>query len=119
MQADPGAAAPLLMLLLLIPIFVIGLVQVACLIMVIVKMFQKGETGMGIACAVLSACTGIGAVIAFVYRWVKSSEWDLKRVMVTWTACIVLNIVLALVAVMAGAFAIPLNVEARPQVQNF
>jgi hypothetical protein len=45
---------------------------------------------------------------------VKSSEWELKKVMVIWTACFALNMILTLVAVMAGALAIPVNIEARP-----
>jgi hypothetical protein len=68
-----------------------------CLIMVIMKMFQNGQTGLGIATAILSFC-GIGFLIAFIYGWVKSGQWNLRNVMLIWTACIVLEIIANLIA---------------------
>lgn len=46
-----------------------GLGSLVCLIMVIIQMFQHEQTGLGIACIVLTFC-GIGALIAFIYGWV-------------------------------------------------
>jgi hypothetical protein len=117
MQPAPDATLPIIVLLLMIPVLALSIVQLVCQIIVIVKMFQKDETGLGIACAILSVCTGIGGLIAFIYGWVKSSEWQLKKVMVIWTVCFALTMALALVAVAAmvgGAVVIPVNVEARP-----
>lgn len=117
MQPVPGSAPSVMLLLLLIPMLLMGIVHLVCLVMVIVKMFQQGETGLGIACVVLSFCTGIGVLIAFVYGWVKSSQWELKKVMVIWTAVLAVNLVLTIAAVMAGALTlptIPVNVGARP-----
>lgn len=117
MNAAPDAVSPVIMLLIMLPAFALGIVQLVCLVMVIVKMFQKGETGIGIASAVLSVCTGIGVLIAFIYGWIKSSEWGLKKVMVIWTACFVLNIVLVVLAALAGALA-AVNLQPAPQMQN-
>lgn len=75
--------------------------------MVIVKMFQNGQTGLGIACIVLVLCAGIGALIAFVYGWIKSGEWDIKNIMLAWTGAIVLNILLTILGYASGAIALP------------
>jgi hypothetical protein len=71
----------------------INVVVLVCFILVLVKMFQHGQTGLGIATAVTAIC-GIGFLIAFVYGWIKSSEWNLKPVMLAWTAAIVVGIAL-------------------------
>jgi hypothetical protein len=52
-------ALPALLLLVWIPAILIGLVQLVCLVLVIVEMFKRGETAIGIVCAVLSLCTGV------------------------------------------------------------
>lgn len=109
---EPASSANAL--LILVPIFILGLIQLMCLAMVIVKMFQNGETGMGIACLVLSFCTGIGALLAFVYGWVKSSQWRVQTVMLTWTACFVLNLVVIIAAVLMGVLSIPVNMHPVP-----
>ncbi len=69
-----------------------GLISLVCYIMVIVKMFQHGQTGLAIACILLLCVCGIGALIAFVYGWMKSGEWNIKNVMIAWTVGIVLDI---------------------------
>ena len=60
-----------------------------CFILVLVQMFNRGQTGLGIACIVLAFCCGIGGLVAFVYGWIKNSEWGLRNVMLVWTACII------------------------------
>jgi hypothetical protein len=113
MQAAPDNAAPAIFILLLaIPFFLLVMVQLACQIMVIVKMFQKGETTLGTVCAILSFCSGIGGVIAFVYGWIKSSEWGLKTVMIAWTACLVLSMLLVVALLLVGALSIPVDARA-------
>ena len=86
---------------------VLSLVSLACFVMVVVKMFQNGQTGLGIACIVLVLCAGIGALIAFIYGWIKSGEWNIKNLMLIWTACIVVNIILTIVGITSGATPIP------------
>jgi hypothetical protein len=70
-----------------------GLGALICFILVLVKMFQNGATGLAIACIVLAFCCGIGALIAFIYGWIKSGEWNLRNVMLVWTVCIVLSVI--------------------------
>jgi hypothetical protein len=41
-----------------------GITSLVCFVMVLVKMFQNGKTGLGIACIVLVFCCGIGGLIA-------------------------------------------------------
>jgi hypothetical protein len=72
--------------------YVAAVVQLVCFILVLIKIFQSGQTGLGIACAVL-ACCGIGFLIVFIYGWVKSREWGITNIMTIWSAAWVLGIV--------------------------
>ena len=67
-----------------------GIGSLICFILVLVKMFQNGQTVLGIVCIV---CCGIGGLIAFVYGWIKSGEWGIQKVMLIWTVCIILQII--------------------------
>lgn len=111
-------ALPALLLLVWIPAILIGLAQLVCLVLVIVEMFKRGETTIGIVCVVLSLCTGIGALIAFVYGWIKSSEWGLRNVMFAWTICLVLNLVLAFAAAIGAAVLVPADQRQFQQVDR-
>jgi hypothetical protein len=62
-----------------------AIVSLVCLVLVIVKIFQSGQTGLGIACAVLSLC-GIGALITFIVGWVNAKKWGITNIMIIWTA---------------------------------
>jgi hypothetical protein len=70
-----------------------GLGSLVCYVLVLVKMFQHGQTGLGIACLVLTLCCGIGGLIVFIYGWVRAKEWGLQNIMIVWTACVVLGFV--------------------------
>ena len=70
---------------------VLGLVQLVCFILVVVKMFQNGQTGLGVATLITIFC-GIGGLIAFIYGWIKSTEWNLKTVMLIWTVAFIGNL---------------------------
>jgi hypothetical protein len=61
---------------------VAGLGSLVCYVLVLVKMFQHGQTGFGIACLVLTFCCGIGALIVFIYGWVRVKEWGLQNIMI-------------------------------------
>ena len=67
--------------------YLIMAVSLACWIMVLIKVFQSGDTLWG----VLSICPLVG----FIYGWVKNKELGLQKVMLVWTACVVVNIVLS------------------------
>ncbi len=69
----------------------IGIGTLICFILVVVKMFQTGNTGLGIACIILFLCFYIGGLIAFIWGWVKSTDYNLKNIMLIWTLLIVLS----------------------------
>jgi hypothetical protein len=69
-----------------------GIISFVCYILVLVKMFQNGKTGLAIVCIVLFCVCGLGVLIAFIYGWVKSGEWNIRNIMLAWTVGIVLDI---------------------------
>jgi len=69
---------------------IVGLINLVCFILVVVKMFQHNQTGLGIGTIVAACLCGIGGLIAFVVGWMKSSEWNLKTVMLVWTVALVI-----------------------------
>ena len=60
-------------------------------------MFQRGATGLGVVCIVLSLCCGLGALIAFVYGWTKARDWKTVNVMTVWTVAFVIDVVAGVV----------------------
>ena len=74
-------------------VILLGLVQLGCFVMVIIKMFQNQQTGLAIA-SILTIPCGIGGLIAFVMGWVKSSEWQTKNIMMVWTGAFVVALIL-------------------------
>jgi hypothetical protein len=86
---------------------ILGLVALVCNILVIVKMFQKGQTGLGIATAVLSFC-GIGYLISLIYGWMNASAWDIKKTMLVYTLAFVLQ-ALAAAGIFVSAIAMAAN----------
>ena len=82
--------------------YILGIVTLVCMILVAIKVFQNSGAGMGILFIVLIFVTcGIGP---FIWGWVKSSEYDVKTVMLAWTVCWVISIILTVVS---GGPAIP------------
>lgn len=90
---------------------VTGLISLACFVMVLIKMFQNGATGIAIACIVLILLCGIGVLIAFIYGWMKSGEWNIGNIMLIWTICIVASLGLSVFTgaanIIAGGAAAP------------
>lgn len=112
----PETAIPLWAGLVLIPVLMLSLAQFVCLVLVIVEMFKRGETALGAVCIVLAFCSGIGTLIAFIYGWIKAGEWGLRKVMLTWTICFVINLVLVLVVAIGSAMLAPANLQPMRQV---
>jgi hypothetical protein len=79
--------------LLLLQILVL-VVMFGCFLMVVLRMFQEDKTVLGIVSIVLTVCTLIGWLLPFVYGWIKVQEWRMMPIMGTWTACLVLEIIL-------------------------
>jgi hypothetical protein len=73
-------------------VYVIGLGSLVCDILVIVKIFQANEIGLGIL--------GIFCpLFTFIYGWVKSTQWKIRPIMLVWSCLIVINIILQIVLV--------------------
>jgi hypothetical protein len=69
-----------------------GLIHLVCFVLVLVKMFKNGKTGLAIVCIVLTCCGSLGMIIAFVYGWIKSAEWNIRNLMLTWTVGFVMAV---------------------------
>jgi hypothetical protein len=72
---------------------VAGIGSLVCFILVLVQMFNRGQTTLGIVCIVLLFCCGIGGLVAFVYGWMKHREWGITNVMIAWSCFWVLGII--------------------------
>jgi hypothetical protein len=68
------------------------LVSFVCFVLVLVQMFQRGASGLAIACIVLSLCCGLGGLVAFVYGWAKARRWDMANLMTVWTVAFAVNV---------------------------
>ena len=62
-----------------------GVVGFVCWIMVLIKIFQNAGVGLGI----LGIFCGL---FTFIYGWIKSAEYDCKKVMLIWTVAWVVSI---------------------------
>ncbi len=83
--------------------WVLGIGSLICFILVLIQMFKRGQTGLGIACIVLLFCCGIGLLIAFVYGWINAKAWGIQNIMLAWTGCFVVGILINIVrALMFG-----------------
>ena len=63
----------------------LGLVSLILFIMIVVKMFQRNETAIGIISIVIFCIGGIGHLVALVYGWMKAGEWNIRGLMMTYT----------------------------------
>lgn len=80
----------------------IWIVSLVCLILTLVKMFQNNETTMGIICIVALLFCGLGILITFIIGWINASRWQNQQVMIVWTCCIVVSILLTPLFIMFG-----------------
>ena len=71
----------------------LGIAELLCFALVVVKMIQAGEQSMGIACIILKFICGIGGLVAFVYGWMNATKWGIKNIMWIWTAAIIVGII--------------------------
>jgi hypothetical protein len=94
-----------ILMLLWVLAFIAGLVGLVFFVLVVVEMFKRQQNGLAIACIVLALCTGIGYLIAFVYGWMKATEWNIKKIMLAWTACFAVQLVFVVGILAVGATA--------------
>lgn len=69
---------------------VIGLVCLVLAIMVLIKQFKNAGPVHGIIGIVTCG------IWTFIWGWMNASKYDLKKIMIIWTALIVLNVVITL-----------------------
>ncbi len=72
---------------------VASLVSFICFILVLIQMFQHGKTGLGIVCALLLLCCGLGGLITFIYGWMNARSWNMVNLMTIWTVAFVINVI--------------------------
>jgi hypothetical protein len=71
---------------------VAGLATLVCFIMIVVKTFQHGKTGLGIGMIVGIFCCGIGWFVALIYGWMQADAWRIKNLMIAYTVCFLVQI---------------------------
>jgi len=72
----------------------LSFVAFICAILVVVKMFQNNQTGIGVATIIGLFVCGFGYILALVYGWQNKVAWKLETVMPVFTASFVLGILL-------------------------
>lgn len=92
-------------LLLNLLAFCLGIGSLVCFILVLIKMFQNNETTMGIVCIVTLLLCGLGGLIAFILGWINVSTWRIQQIMMIWTLCVVVGILLNVLLVVLGVAA--------------
>ena len=90
-----------------------GIVQLVCFILVIIQMFQRGKTAMGVVCLVLIPVCGVGGLVAFIYGWMNASQWGIKNIMLAWTGVFVVNLVCSGAFIATGGVVMPALPPAR------
>src|SRR5229473_8072144 len=83
-----------------------GLVFLVCFIMLLVKMFQKGQTVMGIVC-IVGICCGVGSIIALVVGWMNAAAWGIQNLMYAYTGSMILYFILLGVSYGTSAITVP------------
>jgi hypothetical protein len=59
--------------------------------MVLIQIYQHQKIGLGIVGIICG-------LVAFIYGWMKSSEWGIRNIMLAWTGSIVAQIVVGMIA---------------------
>jgi drug/metabolite transporter (DMT)-like permease len=65
--------------------WIINLVCFVCYLIVVVKMFQHNEAALGILALIGFFVFGLGYLFALIFGWSKSSDWNIRPVMLVWT----------------------------------
>lgn len=84
-----------------------AIVSLVCFILVIVQMFQRGKTGLAIACLLLLLVCGVGGLVTFILGWMNASQWGIKNIMLAWTGAIVVSLLCNVAFFATGGLALP------------
>lgn len=66
----------------------VGLASFACFVIVIIKMFQTEGALQGVLGIVTCG------IYALIWGWLRASRYNLRNIMIIWTICIVVGLVL-------------------------
>jgi membrane protease YdiL (CAAX protease family) len=86
---DPFASLFGIIAILVLIASVVG--SFVCFILVLIQMFRRDQQTLGLVCIFLALLAGMGTIVAFIFGWLKATEWRIKRTMVVWTVCYVLQ----------------------------
>ncbi len=68
-------------------VILVGLVNLVLFILVLIKLFQKEGALKGILGLIC-------ALYTFIWGWIKAKELQITNIMMAWSVCIVLSIIL-------------------------
>ena len=66
--------------------------DLVCFILVVIEMFKRGRTAMGVLCLVSLLVCGVGMLAVFIIGWINARAWNIQNIMIAWTVLIVLGI---------------------------
>ena len=72
---------------------ILGIVNLICFVLILIRMFQSGDSTLGIICIVTLLC-GIGVLLAFVMGWVNVAKYQAQQLMTIWSGALIGSIVL-------------------------
>jgi hypothetical protein len=72
--------------------YIVGIATFVCFVMIVVKMFQSGSTGLGIVTIISFCLCGIGCFVALIFGWLKASEWNIKPLMAIYTVLLLVHL---------------------------
>jgi len=81
---------------------ILGLVSLVCYFYVIYQMFNNAETVIAVVCLIGICVLGLGGIVAFIYGWMKSREWEIVPVMAIWSGCVVANLLVIAIQVLTA-----------------
>ena len=74
--------------------YLAAVASLVCWILVLIQIFKHQQIALGV---IGILCP----IVAFIFGWIKATEWRIMNIMLAWTGCIVLQII---VGIIAGAF---------------
>jgi len=72
--------------------YVVGIATFVCFVMIVVKMFQAGNTGLGIVTIITFCLCGIGYFVALIFGWLNASKWNIKTLMAIYTVLFIVDL---------------------------
>jgi hypothetical protein len=98
-----GSHRPWTLFLALVQLVLLG-GGLACFVLVLMRLWKSAEHNLGVACAVLTPCFGLGPLIAFIWGWFdanrlsKAGHQDHQKVMLlmkVWSAVVACQLLLS------------------------